>query len=104
MCQYARPVNGVHGTQVVVPLKCHVVEKLLEHPLAIVEGALDGDAVDIGVWHTRHLPFLQGGDAPFGEHNENVDTSLAAHTVNSRAARVTAGGADDVQLALRACQ
>lgn len=50
--------------------------------LTIVEGPLDGEVVDIGIRHGRHLRFLNGRNASFRMQNKYRDVRLPAKTVN----------------------
>ena len=78
-------------------LERNVVEDLLQDALSVIESAFDGDAVDIFVRNCRHLAFLKRRNAPLGEHDEDIDASLATDAMNGGAACVAAGGSDDVQ-------
>ena len=93
----AAPVDGVDGAEVEVALEGEVVEDLLEDALAVVEGAVDGDAVDVRVGDGGHLAFLERADAAVGEHDEDVDAGLSADAVDGGGAGVSAGGAEDVE-------
>lgn len=50
--------------------------------LAVVEGAVDGEAVDVRVKDGSHLSLLDGRDAALGEEHEDGDVGLATDTVD----------------------
>ena len=58
-----RPVDRVDRRQRIAVAEREVVEQRLHQVLAVVEGAFDGDVVDVGRQHGRHLPALHLGDA-----------------------------------------
>ena len=59
-----------------------VSEGGLDDVLAVIEGSLDTDAVDVGVGDGGHLPLLNLANPAFWEHDEAVHVLLAAQTVN----------------------
>ena len=63
--------------------------------LAIVEGALDRDGMDVGGVDRRHLPPLHVGDAAVRVEDEDVDALEPLEGVDRRAAGVARGRADD---------
>ncbi len=93
----ARPVDGIDGAQAQLTLELQVAEELLDDALTVVEGAADGDGMDVGVQHRRHLPFLNGRDAPVREEDEDLDARLATHPGDGRRPRIPRGGADDIE-------
>ncbi len=95
--QDAGPINGVDRAEVVLPLEIQVVEQGLDDALAIVEGAADGDVVDVRVRHRGHLPLLDRRDPARGMQDEDPDTRLAAHTGDGRRTRIPRGRPQDIQ-------
>ena len=79
-----------------------VVEHALHQRLAVVEGALDGDGVHVGLGRRRHHAPLHVGDAAFRKQDHDVDAARAAEGLDRGAAGVARGGADDGGAARRA--
>ena len=96
--QQARPVDRIDRADLVLALELQVVGDGLDHVLAVVEHALDGDVVDVGVQQAEHLRLLERAHAPVRAGHEDAHALLAAHGVFGRAAGVAAGGAQDVEL------
>mmetsp|Transcript_60487 Transcript_60487/g.171336 ORF Transcript_60487/g.171336 Transcript_60487/m.171336 type:complete len:240 (+) Transcript_60487:456-1175(+) len=90
----AGPIDGVHGSEAVLPLEVELPEERLHNVLAIVEGALDGHAMHVWVQHARHLLLLDLGDTALREQNEALHVLLAAQPIDLRTARVAAGRPD----------
>mmetsp|Transcript_91229 Transcript_91229/g.254815 ORF Transcript_91229/g.254815 Transcript_91229/m.254815 type:complete len:240 (+) Transcript_91229:1062-1781(+) len=86
------PVDGVHGAEAVGLLEVQVAKEALDDVLAVVERALDRDAVHVAVEHARHLLLLNLRHAALGEEDETLHVLLPAQPVDGRAARVAARG------------
>ena len=93
----ARPVDGVHRTDAVIPLEIRIRGHGLHHVLAVIEDPVQGDVEDIRVIQTEHLSLLERRHAPGRGQHEHADPLAATHRVLRRRARVTAGRAQDVQ-------
>ena len=50
-----------------------IIEHRLHQRLAVVERAVDGERMDVGVVRRRHHAALHVGDAAFGEQDDDVD-------------------------------
>ena len=98
--EHPRPVHGVDGAERVVLLEGRVAEGGFQDRLAVVEAALDGQTMHVGVRHGGHLPLLQGADPPSRIQHEDVDVRPPPNAVDGRAAGVAAGRAHDVQAPL----
>ena len=97
----ARPVDGVDGADLLLRLERQVVRHGLDHILAIVEHAFDGDVIDVRVLQAEHLRRLEGAHFLVRRQHEDADALLAAHRVFGRAARVARGGAEDIEFGAR---
>ena len=91
----AGPVDGVDARELQLVPEAGVVEQRLHQRLAIVEGALDRERVDVRGVHGGHLPPLHLRDPPVGEEDEHVDLVEAGERLDGGAARVAGGRADD---------
>ncbi|MNU74196.1 hypothetical protein D3C71_636930 [compost metagenome] len=96
-----RPVDGVDGADLLFCLERQIVRHGLDHILAIVEHAFDGDVVDIRVLQAEHLRRLEGAHFLVRRQHEDADALLAAHRVFGRAARVARRGAKDIEFGAR---
>src|SRR3546814_13419437 len=67
----------------------------LHHRLRIVEAAVDGDIMDIGGQHRRHLAPLHVADPPFGVEHEDADMVAPGHRLDRRRSGVAGRRADD---------
>ena len=67
------PVDRVDAGERQPVAEVAVVEQRLHHRLAVVEGALDGERMDVGRAGRRHLPLLDGRHPALGEEDEDVD-------------------------------
>ena len=72
-----------------------MVEHRLHHRLAIVEGALDRERMDVRRVDRRHLPPLHVGDAAVRIEDEDVDLIEPLEGLDGGAAGVAGGRADD---------
>ena len=90
-----RPVDGIDPRQVQFVAKASMVEHALHHRLAIVEGALDGERVDVGRGHGRHLPPLHVRYAAMRVEDEDIDLIEALEGFDRGAAGIARGRADD---------
>jgi hypothetical protein len=66
--------------------------------LAIVESALNGNIVYVGIKDCGHLSLLDRADLALGVHDEHANILLTAQTVNGRRASVTTGCTDNGQV------
>ncbi len=89
------PVDGVHGRQAHLLPEGHVGEERLHEVLAVVEGALDGDVVDVRGVDRRHLATLHVAH-PTGRVEHHDVEPVAAHAgLDGGGAGVAGGGNDD---------
>ena len=79
-------------------LKGQIPEDAFENRLAVVEGAIDGQGVDVLVRHRGHLQFLNWGRFALREHYENVDVVPTSGSGNGGAPRIATRGAENVQV------
>jgi hypothetical protein len=54
-----RPVDRIDGTDLLLLLECQIVGNGLDHILAIVEHAFDGDVENVRVLQAEHLRGLE---------------------------------------------
>ena len=66
--------------------------------LTIVECAIHGQVVYVGVHDGRHLRLLDGTDLAMGVHDEHRYILLATQTVDGSRTSITTGGANDGQV------
>ncbi len=93
-----RPVDRIDRRHLEPPGETGVVEHRLYHRLRVVEAALDGDIVDVGRQHGRHLSPLHIADPPARVEHEDVDPLTPRHRVDRGGAGIAAGRADDRQM------
>ena len=72
-----------------------IAEKRLHDGLRIVEGAFDGDGVDVFFLGRRHLLALNVADAPVREENEKLDVLAPAKGFHRSRAGVAGGCAEN---------
>ena len=72
-----------------------IVEAGLGEVLAVVERAADGDVVDVGRQHRRHLPALHLAHPAVRMEHEDVDRLAVAHRLDRGRAGIARGRADD---------
>ena len=82
--------------------KRKIVEHRLHQRLAIVEGALDCQGIDIGLGRRGHHAPLHVGDAALREQHDRVDAARAAERLDGGPAGVARGRRHDGH-ALAAC-
>mmetsp|Transcript_3751 Transcript_3751/g.9744 ORF Transcript_3751/g.9744 Transcript_3751/m.9744 type:complete len:288 (+) Transcript_3751:850-1713(+) len=85
------PVDGIDGAEPILLLEVEVAEKSLHDILAVIESALDCDAMDVFVEHARHLLLLNCGNTALGKQDEALHVLLATQAINRSTPRVTAG-------------
>ena len=68
-----------------------MIEQALHDRLAVVEGALDGDGMDVGGRRRRHHAPLHVGDAPLREQHDDVDLIAVAERFDGGAAGIARG-------------
>ncbi|MNO90249.1 hypothetical protein D3C76_817560 [compost metagenome] len=90
-----RPVDRVDRNQAGALEERLVGEAGLDHFLAVVEVAFDGDVVDVVAEDRGHLPALHFRHALVRVQDEDVDVVATAATFDGGGTGVTAGGADD---------
>ncbi len=76
----------------------------LDDVLAVVEGAVNSQIVDIPVEHGGHLQRLDRAYASVRVQHEEAQALTAAQTLDRGTARVAAGGGHDVECGVAACQ
>ena len=89
------PVDRVHARQRRLLAEGGVIEHRLHQRLAVVEGAVDGDRMDVVCPRGRHLALLHRRDAAMREQDEHVGALAGGEGRDGGAARVARGGADD---------
>mmetsp|Transcript_28103 Transcript_28103/g.78809 ORF Transcript_28103/g.78809 Transcript_28103/m.78809 type:complete len:348 (-) Transcript_28103:51-1094(-) len=99
LCQHAAPIDGVDGPQLDLVAEFGRVERCLDDVLTVIEGALHGNAVDVGVFHCRHLALLDGRNASQRKQDDAVDALLASQSVNGSGSGVAGCGTQHRQLA-----
>ncbi|SVJ78826.1 Uncharacterised protein [Klebsiella pneumoniae] len=90
-----RPVDRVHRYQAGTLEEALVGEAGLDHLLAVVEVAFDGDVVDVVAEDGGHLPALHLGHAVVRVHDEDVDVVATAAAFDGRGAGIAGGGPHD---------
>lgn len=55
-----------------------VTEESLDNVLAVIKGALNSDAVDVGIENARHLHLLDGRHSALGEKDEAFHVLLTS--------------------------
>lgn len=98
---HPRPVDGVDGGEIDPAAEGGVGEHGLHQPLAVVEGAFDGDAVDVGGRCRRHLPALHLGYAALGKEDEDLHGGAPATAGDGSRAGIARRSADDDDAAAR---
>ena len=98
------PVNGVDRTNRVLGFKRRVPVDFLDHILAVIKHAIERDVENVRVIQTKHLRLLERRHAPRRGEHEHADAVTATHGVLRRRARITGGGAQDVDLLAAAAQ
>ena len=93
----ARDVDGVGAGERAGGLELGVEEGLLDHGLAIVEGAVDFQGLHVAA-DRRELLFLDLADAALGIQQDHVDAVDVVEALGHGAARVAAGGDEDGDL------
>ena len=88
---YARPVDRVDAGKPHPVAKGGMIEQALHDRLAVVEGAVDGDCVDIGGVRRRHHAPLHLRDAALRKQHDDVDLMTAAERFDGGAAGVARG-------------
>ena len=89
------PVDGVDGAEAPAPAEGLVVEHRLHQVLAVVEGAFDGDVVDVSGWNGGHLAALDVGNPSLRVENEDLDGGAVAAGLDGGRAGIARRGADD---------
>ena len=90
-----RPVDRVDRHQTGALEETLVGEAGLDHLLAVVEVAVDGDVVDVVALDGGHLATLHFGHAVVRVQDEDVDVLAGLAAFDGRRAGVAGGGADD---------
>jgi hypothetical protein len=91
----ACPVDRIDRREVEPVAEGGVSEHRLHEVLAIVERTLDGDGMDVGRFHRRHLAALHLGDAALRVEDEDIDGVAVAARFDRRRAGIARGRADD---------
>lgn len=99
LCEDARPVDAVDSRERMRAVHVGVAEQRLHEILAVVEGAIDGEVVHVGVEDGRHLRFLHGRHFAGRVHDEDGDVTFVAQAVDGGAAGIAGGCADDCEVA-----
>ena len=76
----------------------------LDQRLAIVERAFDGNVVNIGIKHRRHLATLHIGDAALRMQDENIRRVAALECLDCGGTCVAGSRADDRDTPAALCQ
>ena len=78
------PVNGIDRANAIGGLKISISRYRLDHILAIIEYAIEGDVEDIRVIQSKHLCLLEGRHpAGWGEHKD-ANAVAPAHRILCR--------------------
>ncbi len=93
----ARPVDRVDRADAIFALELGIAADGLDHVLAIVEHAFDGDVENIGVGQREHLRGLEGAHPACRREHEYGDAALSPHRVFGGRPRVARRRADDVE-------
>ena len=80
----ARPVDGIHRTELVALLECRIFVERLHDVLAIVERAADRDVKNVGIGESVHLPALEFAHPADRREHEHPDAFAAAQGVLGR--------------------
>ncbi len=89
------PIDGVDGAEAPPLAEGLVVEHRLHQVLAVVEGALNGDVVDVIRRNGGHLAALDVGNPSLGVEDEDLDGAAVAAGLDGGRAGIARGGADD---------
>ena len=100
LSQQARPVDGVDSANFVLALERQIIAHGLDNVLAIIEHALDGNVVNVGIEQAEHLRLLKWAHATLRAGHEDSDPFLAAHGVLGGATCVTRSSAEDIELCI----
>lgn len=90
-----RPVDGVDRHQASALEEALVGEAGLDHLLAVVEVAFDGDVVDVLAQDGGHLPTLHFRNPVVRVQDEDVDVIATLAAFDGRRAGIAGSGADD---------
>mmetsp|Transcript_55502 Transcript_55502/g.141105 ORF Transcript_55502/g.141105 Transcript_55502/m.141105 type:complete len:352 (-) Transcript_55502:85-1140(-) len=85
------PIDGVHSSETILRLEIQLSEKTLDNVLAIVECALDSNAMHVGVKHAGHLLLLDLRHPALREQYETLHVFLAPQAVDGCATCISAG-------------
>ncbi|MNI43968.1 hypothetical protein D3C73_983180 [compost metagenome] len=77
-------------------LKIQIGEQFLNHLLAVVEVAFNGQIQHIAVVHCRHLQLLHLADLAVRMQNADLDAFLAANPLDGSRPRIPRGSAEDM--------
>lgn len=80
-CQVEQPESASRSAATAFANQDHVGRDNETH-LAVVERAIDGETVNIGIEDGRHLSLLDSRDTAFGEEHKDGDVGLAADAVD----------------------
>ncbi len=92
----AGEVDGIDRAEAVAKAKLLVGEELLERSLGVVEGAGDGESVNVFRAGAGHLALLERRGAAVGIEDEDGGAGLAEQAMNGGRAGVAGGGAEHV--------
>ena len=90
-----RPIDRIDCRQPVASAKVGIVEHRLHQILAIVEGTIDGDIVDIRHANRGHLPTLRFRYPSMRVEHENFCRCATAHRLDGGRSRIARGRTDD---------
>ena len=72
-----------------------IIEQRLHDGLAIIKGAFDGDVVDVGGCHRRHLAALHIRDEAVGVQDEDRGVLIVLEGLDGGTTGVARGGTDN---------
>ncbi len=89
--QNPHEVDRIDRPQVVFAFEVQIREQLLDHLLAIIEVAFDGQIQHIAVIHSRHLQLLYLAHLVMRMQDTDLDAFFAAYALNRRCTGITGG-------------
>ena len=95
--RYARPIDRVDCTNLVLCLESVIVGHRLHQVLRIVEHAFNGNVENIVILQRIHLRALKARHLTMRREHEHADTAFSPHCIFRRRTRVAGGRAEDVQ-------
>ena len=95
LCQQARPVDGVDGTDMPLLLELRVDIDGFDQVLTVIENAVNSHVHDVLVEEREHLCALERRHTTCGRQHDNAQALAPTEGVLGGASRITRGGTDD---------